>query len=92
MKNVLSHLFYGNLNESERRHEHVKDTEEYKKYYEYIDKLSATFSQEQLKLFNEYFVLESAYEGLIQETIYTNGVRLGMCLILELIDFKPESH
>ncbi len=92
MKKILSHLFYGNLNESERTHEDIQNTEEYKKYYECIDKLSATFSQEQHKLFNEYFFSEGAYEGLLQEKIYTNGVRLGMCLILELIDFKPETH
>lgn len=89
MNNILQHLYHGNLNESERKSTDLHETEEYKKYIEHCDKLIATFSKEQEKLFNTYFEWDSAYRGVENERLYANGFKTGMCVALELLDFKP---
>lgn len=89
MKNILQHLYHGNLNEVERSTEEFEKTEEYEKYYASIKKLTESLSPEQQKLFDEYYDWEGAYQSLLSERTYANGVKTGMCLALELVDFEP---
>ena len=84
MKKVLSELYYGNINEAEKSVEDLRKSKEYQKYSESLDKLIATFSEEQEKMFDEYFVAEGNYASLERERIYTNGVKLGFALAVEL--------
>ena len=84
MKKVLSELYYGNINEAEKSVEDLRKSKEYQKYSESLDKLIATFSEEQEKMFDEYFVSEGNYASLERERIYTNGVKLGFALAVEL--------
>ena len=84
MKKVLSELYYGNINEAEKSVEDLRKSKEYQKYSESLDKLIATFSEEQEKMFDEYFVAEGNYASLERERIYANGVKLGFALAVEL--------
>ena len=84
MKKVLSELYYGNINEAEKSIEDLRKSKEFQKYSESLDKLIATFSAEQEKMFDEYFVAEGNYASLERERIYTNGVKLGFALAVEL--------
>ena len=88
-KNVLDELYYGNINESERFLGKISETKEYKQYQERADKLIASLSEEQQKLFNEYFFASGGYESVLLKRTYANGVKLGMALALELVDFDP---
>ena len=88
-KDVLDELYYGNINESERWLGKIAETEEYKKYCESTDKLIATFSEEQQQLFNEFFLASGGYESVCMKRTYKNGVKLGMALALESLDFDP---
>ncbi len=88
-KNVLDELYYGNINESDRLLGKIVETEEYKQYQESADKLIATLNKEQQALFNQFFVASGCYESLCLKRTYANGVKLGMALALELIDFDP---
>ena len=89
MKNVLSDLYYGRLNEMERDTKKLQETNEYKQYDECYKKLTATFTEEQAKIFEEYFEWEAVYTGLVKERGYKNGVKLGIWLAFELMDFEP---
>ena len=88
-KNVLDELYYGNINESERLLGKLAETEEYKQYRKITDEFVATLSKQQATLFNEFFLASSGYESVYLKRTYTNGVKLGMALVLELIDFDP---
>ncbi len=88
-KNVLDELYYGNINESDRLLGKIVETEEYKQYCQITDKFTATLSKEQQALFNQFFVASGCYESLCLKRTYANGVKLGMALALELIDFDP---
>lgn len=88
-KDVLDELYYGNINESERLLGKISETEEYKEYCQTADKLIATLSEEQQKLFDEFFLASGGYESVCMKRTYKNGVKLGMALALELLDFDP---
>lgn len=89
MKNILQALYYGRLNEFERNIKKLQETQQYKEYDKCYKKLVGTLTPEQKNLFEEYFQSESIYLSLENEQIYANGVKTGMCLALELIDFDP---
>ncbi len=79
MKNILSHLYYGNLNEAEKKVTPLYNTQEYTRYKRAEENLEKTFSKEQ-----------QALHSLYCEKLYCNGVRTGMCIGLELVDFSPD--
>lgn len=91
-KNVLDELYYGNIHESERTLGKIKESEEYKQYCEITEKFEATLSKEQINLFNQFFVASGGHESLWLKRTYANGVKLGMALALELIDFDPSFY
>ena len=86
---VLEKLYYGNINESERLLGKIAKTEEYKQYQEISEKFIATLNQEQEALFEEFFFAFGGYHSLSLQRTYANGVKLGMALGLELVDFDP---
>ena len=88
-KKVLDELYYGNINESGRLLGKIVETEEYKQYQECADKLIATLTKEQQALFDEFFLASGGYESVYLKRTYANGVKLGMALALELVDFDP---
>ena len=89
MKNILSRLYYGEVNDSNQSVKDLQHTEEYKSYAAALEKLTATFSEEQEDLFETYFECDGNYTGIEKERIYANGVKTGMCLALSLLDFEP---
>lgn len=89
MKDIFLHLFYGHLNESERSLKEFNDTDEFKKVLESLKRFEETFNKDQLKLFDEYTAANSFYVNLERERVYINGVKTGMCFILELLNFEP---
>ena len=91
MKDILKHLYYGNINESERGIEEFLETEEYKKYYEAGDKFDESLTDEQKQLYNEFFLRSGSLQDLHCERAYANGVKFGIWLMLEVMDFDPKS-
>ncbi len=89
MRNVLKSLYYGELGEFNRPISQLQKSEEFKKMDFAYDKLMKSLSEEQKKLFEEYFHCEALYTLLEKERDFLNGVKLGMCLALELVDFEP---
>ena len=89
MKNILYHLYHGNLCEADRSTKDLQKTQTFKKRDDSYEKLIATFDERQRELFEEFFVLDGDYEGLEKERIYANGVKTGICLALELLEFEP---
>lgn len=89
MKDVLRHLYNGELNEAERKVTDLYETEEYKQSNESYERLAGTFSQEQSKLFEEYFEKNGLYTAKVMEEIYANGFKTGMLLAFEVADFEP---
>ena len=87
MKNILSHLYNGNIDESTRSIKDLQKTKEYKKMDECYQKLIKTLNEEQQELFEEYYESDGEYTTLEKERIYANGVKTGMCIALELVDF-----
>lgn len=91
-KNVLDELYYGNIYESDRILGKIAETEEYKQYCKITDKFISTLTEEQKSLFNEFYLVSGGYESLCLKRTYANGIKLGMALALELIDFDPSYH
>ena len=88
-KSVLDKLYYGNINESERLLGKIAKTEEYKQYQECLDKFTGTLNEKQATLFDKFFFALGGYHGLLLKRTYANGVKLGMALGWELVDFDP---
>ena len=84
MKDILQELYRGNIREIDKSVKDLQVTEEFKHMNEYYEKLTATFSKEQAKLFEEYSCWEMSYFNLEKEKSYAAGVRIGMRFILSL--------
>lgn len=91
MKDILKHLYYGNMGEAQRPVKILNDCEEARKSVEYENKLRQLFSNEQEEIFEEYLQWEVAWMRTQQERGYINGVKTGFWLAMEMIDFQPES-
>ena len=89
---VLKKLYYTNIGRSTV---YVKKGGEYdgvnKVFTERIERLCATFNQEQKKLFAE--VEESGHKlsELREEDCYSDGISLGARWMLEVMTFKSEN-
>ena len=62
---------------------------EYEEMNEHFDKFADTLTKEQFKLFDLYDEKNTLFNDLIFERTYKNGIKTGMLLILELLDFEP---
>lgn len=85
-KEIIKNLYYGWIDESERKRERTeRDEEEYKAY----EALYATFTEEQKALFEEFYVCNCGVIAQLEEQAYAQGVKTGFWLALELYDFSP---
>ncbi len=85
-KEILKNLYYGWINESERKREWTERNEEEDKAYE---ALYATFTEEQKELFDEFDLCNCGVVGQLQEQAYAQGIKTGFWLAFELCDFSP---
>lgn len=85
-KEILKNLYLGLLNESERKRERTKYHEEEDVAYE---ALYATFTEEQKKLFDKYYLCSGGVMGELESQAYAQGVKTGVWLAFELCDFSP---
>ena len=85
-KEILKNLYYGWIDESERKRERTeRDEEEYKAY----EALYATFTEEQKELFEEFYLCNCGVIAQLEEQAYVQGVKTGFWLAFELYDFSP---
>ncbi|MBP3434670.1 MAG: hypothetical protein J6K50_05285 [Clostridia bacterium] len=91
MRNILTHLYYGDINESGRSTKELQKTEDFKNSEERYEKFMATLNEKQKELFEDFYRYEINYISLEKEQVYANGIKTGMCLILELMDFDPSA-
>ena len=89
-KDILKNLYNGNFHEWDRNDKEFMHTVEHQRKVEIYEKLSATFTAEQEKLFDELFLADGDFESLRLERTYANGFQLGFWLAMELADFNPE--
>ena len=91
MKNkIYQDLYYGRINEVETPNKELQKTKEYKDMDESYNKFYETLTTEQKKLFDEYWFNECGFSGLQNEVAYIKGIKIGMSLILGLLDFDCE--
>lgn len=88
MKSILKEIYFGRLNEADRPINELQKSKEYEIMNEYFDNFSKTLTKEQFKLFDLYDEKNTMFNDLIFERTYKNGVKTGMLLILELLDFE----
>ncbi|MBQ8375269.1 MAG: hypothetical protein IJX98_06850 [Clostridia bacterium] len=67
----------------------LRNSEEMKKRKEAIECLVATFTQEQDKLFDEYYLCDGACVGRQLEKVYALGFKTGVLIGMELAEFDP---
>ena len=89
MKNILHHLYYGKLNEANRTVFDLHTTPEFQDAQKAHDALVNSFTPEQRVLFDEYYLANGGYLGLLMERDYANGFQTGFWLAIELTTFEP---
>lgn len=89
MKSILKEIYYGRLNEADRPICEFFKTKEYEEMNKHFDKFADTLTKEQFKLFDLYDEKNTLFNDLIFERTYKNGIKTGMLLILELLNFEP---
>ena len=87
-KHILHHLYLGNFNENERSIAQFKNTKEFLDRDNAYKALEKTFTDQQLKLFDEYFLADGGCMGLVLERAYANGFQTGFWLAFELFNFE----
>ena len=87
MKNILHHLFYGNLHEFDKSLKEFHNTKEFQDMDASHAAFEKTLNEQQLKLFDEYYLAESGFLGLDKERTYIDDFKTGFWLALELMDF-----
>ena len=88
MGRILKALYNGEINEAERPLDGLTETEEYKRQIDCLDKLLATFTKEQAELFDEVYLAQGGFDGLVYERIYENAFKTGFWLAMELSERK----
>lgn len=86
---ILEALYYGKLNESERRRTPSKYDE---KEAQAQEALWATLTPEQQELFEEHEKWHVLMLGADMVQAYKNGVKTGVYIGMELKDFSPNSY
>lgn len=87
---TLENLYNGNINPCES--ERLKNNPEYKKLIALTthaqEKIVATLTEEQKKLFNNYTMNSEELSVIINEEIFKEGFSLAMKIMIEIIDEK----
>ena len=84
MKNIIESMFYGEINEAERKL-NVRLSKEWEKAFEAFEK---SLSEEQRELFDKYYIEDGAHIGEIERERYEQGFKTGFCLAMQLADFS----
>lgn len=84
MKNIIESMFYGEINEAERKL-NVKLSKEWAKAFESFEK---SLTEEQRELFDKYYVEDGAHIGEIERERYEQGFKRGFWLAMQLINFS----
>lgn len=86
MKDILKNLYNGFLNESERSRKRTETDEKMDGAYEAMYK---TLTEEQKRLFEEFYFYSGGVLGEQEEEAYVRGFKTGAWLVFELFDFSP---
>ncbi len=84
MKNIIESMFYGEINEAERKL-NVKLSQEWEKVFEAFEK---SLTEEQRELFDKYYIEDGAHIGEIERERYEQGFKTGFWLAMQLTDFS----
>ena len=86
MRNILSELYYSAI---EGRDDYPKISEETKKQeFEAHDALEATFTEEQEKLFADFYLRQSATLNEEQEQLYAFAFKEGFFFAMQIFNCK----
>lgn len=85
---TLSNLYHGNINPSENNH--LQEREDYKKLLTLVsaaqEKVTATLTEEQRKLFDNYLMKTEELSVIIEEEIFKEGFSLAMKVMIETLN------
>ena len=77
MKNILYHLYHGNIAEAERSIKDLQKHEEFTHRNNAHEAFESTLSAEQKELFDKFYFADCGCSGLILERTYANGFKTG---------------
>ena len=84
MKDIIEAMFYGEINESMRKTK-AEPSQESKSAY---DEFAKALNDEQLELFDKYYLEEGLYLGTIEKERYEQGFKTGFWLAMQLKEFS----
>ena len=82
MKDIIESIFYGEVNEAERKLR-VELPKEWKSTFDAFEK---TLTEEQKELFDKYYIEDGAHIGAIERERYEQGFKTGFWLAMQLVD------
>ena len=88
MKSIIEEIYYGNVSEADRSFKYLKGTKEFINMDKYYNSLVNLLSDEQNEIFEKFCEFNALFDDIIRIETYKNGVKLGMSLILELLNYK----
>ncbi len=89
MKNIIEKMYYGQLSGWERKRRWTENDEKSDKQLEH---LYEAFSEEQKKLFEEFYNADGVVLSEKEAEGYELGFKTGFWLALELCDFSPDDN
>ncbi|MBE6835476.1 MAG: hypothetical protein E7515_04410 [Ruminococcaceae bacterium] len=83
---TIENLYHGNINPSENNH--LQGREDYKNLLALVsraqEKLVATFSAEQCKMFENYLINTEELSVIIEEEMFKAGFSIAMKFVMEI--------
>ena len=83
MKNIIEAMFYGEINEAERK----TKVERSKELDVAFDAFEKTLDKKQIELFDKYYLEDGLYMGEIERERYEQGFKTGFWLAVQLSNF-----
>ena len=84
MKKIIEALFYGEINEADRKRRTKHSGEEQEAY----DRFEESLTKAQGELFDKYYIENAEYISETENEIFERGVKIGFWLAVELFDFS----
>lgn len=84
MKNIIEAMFYGEINEAERK----TKVERSKGLDNAFDAFEKTLDKRQAELFDKYYMQEGLYMGEVERERYEQGFKTGFWLAMRMMDFS----
>lgn len=88
MKSIIEEIYYGNVSEADKSYKNLKNTKEFINMNNNYNKLVDMLNSDQQDVFDKFCEYDAIFYDLINVRTYKNGVKLGMCLMLELLNYK----